>query len=124
MLRGARELLHPQQDVGVLDACLAVVGSEFHAALEKELGFVVDLVACRDLREQPHALDVGLVIAQKVLAQALGVGEPVFRQVADDGNERRRQGAQEVNLLLRRGQLVLVAAVGIQLGQALPAIDQ
>ena len=51
-----------------MDACLAVVGSEFDATLEEELGFVVDLVAGRDLREQAHALDVGLVIAQEVLA--------------------------------------------------------
>ena len=124
------ELLGAQQHVGVLDARVAVRRRELEAALEQELGLVEDAVAGGDFGQQTHALDVGLVVAQEVLAQALGVEQPVFRQVAGDGEQLRRQGLEKGDLLLRGVQLGAVPAFAgarvllVELGQALPAVDE
>ena len=71
------ELLHPHEDVDVLNAGVLVRGVEFDAAFEQELGLVVGAVAGGHLGEQAHALGVGLVVAQEVFAGALGIGEAV-----------------------------------------------
>ena len=72
------ELLHAQQDVDVLDVRFGVRGLELQAALQQELRFVEDLVACAYLGQQPHAFHMGLVASQEVLAEPFRIRQPVF----------------------------------------------
>ena len=124
---GEGELLHPQQDVGVLDSGVAVAGVELDAAFQQKLGVVEGAVAGGDLRQQAHPLHMGLVAAQEVLAQALRILQTVLGDVADDGAQFRRQRFQESNLLPRRGQPRRGAGAALplaQLRQPLPALQQ
>ena len=71
---------------------------------------------------------MGLVGAQKVLAQAFGVRQPVFGKVADDGEQFRRQAGQPSGPGAGRGQFASDGGIGlailVQLDEALPAIDE
>ena len=130
LLVGAGELLHAQQDVGVLDAGVLVPRLEGDAAVEQKLGLVEDAVAHGDLGQQAHAFDVGLVAAQEVLAQAFGVLELSLGQVAAHRQQLRRQRTQGFDLILRHRQLARgLGRIGrgvflVELGEALPAVDQ
>ena len=62
------ELLYLQQQTDILRPGSTVPGLEFHTALQQKLGVLVDLVARGDLGQQPHALDMGPVGAQELLA--------------------------------------------------------
>ena len=118
------ELLRSHQDVGVLDPRIAVRGVEFDAAFEQKLGLIKRPVARGDLREQAHSLDMGLVGAQEVFAQALGVGKTVLRQVADDTEQFVRQRFEKGDLVRDGGQALRVAAFMVELGETLPTVDQ
>ena len=119
-----RELLHAHEDVDVLQPRVPVLRVEFDAALEHELRLVVRPVARRDLRKQPHALDVRAVRLQETLAQAFRVRQAVLGQVADDGEQVRRQRLEKGKLVIDRGEPLGVAGVVVELGEAPPAIDQ
>ena len=121
---GLGELLHPQQDIDVLNARVAVLRVELHAAFQQKFGLVVNLVAGCGLGEQPHALNVALVGSQEVLAQPFRICEPVFRQVADYREQFGGQCVEKRDLFAHRRQARCVAAILVELGQALPTVNQ
>ena len=73
LLVGLFELGLADQQVGVVDACLNVVGLELHATLEQELRIVVDLQSCADVRKQTHALDMAPVAFEECPAEPFGL---------------------------------------------------
>ena len=119
-----RELLHPQQQVGVLDAGIAMFGLELHAAFQQEFGFPEDTVAGGDFGQQPDPFHVRPVAAQELPAELLRLVQPVLGEIADDGQQLARQSFQVFDLLQHRPEPGMVGAAAVEPGQAFPAIDQ
>ena len=91
---GFLELCFSDQEVGVVEARLHVIGCEFDAALEQELRIVVYLELRSDLRQQAHGLDVMPMRMQELPAQLLGLVELPFVTQVDDVHQFRRQPLQ------------------------------
>ena len=82
-----RELAFAIQYAEVIAPRLDVIRSKFNAALQQELGVVIDPQAYRNLRQQSHRFDVVRIVLEEAAAESLSLEQSTLVHEIHDGEK-------------------------------------